>query len=79
MSFCEANGVKAALNRPFAGTYVPLMYLGKEKRVSSIMIEVNRSLYMNEKTGDRSSRFPHIKRLIDDLVKRVLDSYACVE
>ena len=57
MSFCEANEVKMTINKPFAGTYVPQMYLGKDKRVSSIMVEVNRILYMNEKTRDRSSRF----------------------
>lgn len=72
MSFCEANGVKVAFDKPFAGTYVPLVYLEIDKRVSSIMIEVNRSLYMNEATGDRSNRFSQTKETIDDLIKEVI-------
>lgn len=66
-SVCEANGLKVAIDKPFAGTYVPLTYLGKDKRVSSIMVEVNRSLYMNETIGDRSSRFLRTKEIIADL------------
>ena len=73
MSSCKANEIKTAINKPFAGTYVPLMYFGKDKRVSSIMVEVNRSLYMNEKTGDRSNRFSQTKKIIDYLVKKVID------
>lgn len=71
-SFCDANGIMVAINKPFAGTYVPLMHLGRDKRVSSIMIEVNRSLYMNETTGDQSSRFSQTKEMIDDLIKEVI-------
>ncbi len=71
--FCEANGMEVAINRPFAGTYVPLMYLGKDKRVSSVMIEVNRGLYMDENTGDQSSQFPQIKSMIDNLIKVAID------
>jgi N-formylglutamate deformylase len=71
-SYCDANEVNITINKPFAGTYVPLEYLGKDRRVSSIMVEVNRSLYMNEKTGDRSSLFCQTKKLIDGLVKKLL-------
>lgn len=75
-SFCEANRVSMTVNKPFAGTYVPLIYLGKDKRVSSIMVELNRSLYMDEETGDRLSRFFQAKKMIDDLIKNVIDFYA---
>jgi N-formylglutamate amidohydrolase len=71
-SFCETNEVKVAIDKPFAGTYVPLMYLGKDKRISSIMIEVNRSLYMNEETGDRLSQFSQTKWMIDSLIKEII-------
>jgi N-formylglutamate amidohydrolase len=68
-SVCEANGLRVSIDKPFAGTYVPLTYLNKDDRVSSIMIEVNRSLYMNETTGDRSSRFSPTKEIIADLLR----------
>ena len=40
-------GYSVALNEPFAGSIVPLKYYGKDKRVMSIMIELNRRLYMD--------------------------------
>lgn len=44
-------GYEVAINSPFSGTYVPLKHYGNEKRVSSIMLEIRRDLYMDEKTG----------------------------
>ncbi|MBQ3663473.1 MAG: N-formylglutamate amidohydrolase [Clostridia bacterium] len=40
------------MNRPYSGSMVPLAYYRKDRRVMSLMIEVNRSLYMEE-NGDR--------------------------
>ncbi len=41
------RGYEVAVNQPFAGTIVPLRYYGKDQRVSSIMIEINRKLYLD--------------------------------
>jgi len=40
-----ALGYVVAVDSPFSGTIVPLKHYHKDHRVSSIMIEVNRSLY----------------------------------
>ncbi|GAA1366820.1 N-formylglutamate amidohydrolase [Streptomyces beijiangensis] len=40
-----------AVNTPFAGTYVPLKHYGKDRRVSALMIEIRRDLYMSEPGG----------------------------
>jgi N-formylglutamate amidohydrolase len=74
-SFCEANGLNVAIDKPFMGTYVPIKYFGEDKRISSIMIEVNRSLYMDDKTGDKLSSFSEVKRMIDGLIKEVMRSF----
>ncbi|MFG2924411.1 N-formylglutamate amidohydrolase [Streptomyces sp. NPDC048305] len=39
------------LNSPFPGTYVPLKHYGKDARVSALMIEIRRDLYMTEPGG----------------------------
>jgi N-formylglutamate deformylase len=72
ISFCKAKEVKVTINKTFAGTFVPQTYLKKDRRVSSTMIEVNRSLYMNERTGDRSGQFFQTKKMIDDLSRKLL-------
>ena len=58
----------AAVNRPFAGTFVPNRYYRQDKRVSSIMIEVNRSLYMEEATGEKNAGFGRIKELMTEFI-----------
>lgn len=39
------------VNSPFEGTYVPLKYYGKDPRVSALMIEIRRDVYMSEPGG----------------------------
>ncbi|MFI2737227.1 N-formylglutamate amidohydrolase [Streptomyces sp. NPDC018711] len=36
---------------PFAGTYVPLEFYGRDPRVSALMVEIRRDLYMSEPGG----------------------------
>jgi len=57
-----------AVNRPFAGTFVPNRYYRQDKRVNSIMIEVNRSLYMDEATGGKNQSFNQIKNLMTEFI-----------
>lgn len=42
----ENNALSVKLNSPYSGTIVPLKYYKKNKNVFSIMIEINRKLYM---------------------------------
>ena len=41
-------GYSTSRNQPFKGCLVPRVYLGHDKRVRALMIEVNRRLYMND-------------------------------
>ena len=41
----ETSGYRVAIDSPFSGSIVPLKYYQLDRRVSSVMIEVNRSLY----------------------------------
>jgi N-formylglutamate amidohydrolase len=43
--------VEVCENTPFAGTYVPLRHYGTDLRVSSVMIEIRRDLYLDEASG----------------------------
>jgi N-formylglutamate amidohydrolase len=42
----ESLGYKVKINKPYIGTIVPLAYYLKNDKVKSVMIEVNRNLYM---------------------------------
>jgi len=65
---CFDQGFRVELNRPFSGTIVPLEHYNVSSSVCSIMIEVNRSLYMNEKTGARLPDFEEIKAHINSIL-----------
>ena len=42
-----SRGYSVAVNTPFAGTIVPMRYYRKDRNVSSVMIELNRRLYID--------------------------------
>jgi N-formylglutamate deformylase len=44
----ESEGYSVTVDAPFAGALVPLASYRKNRRILSVMIEVNRRLYMNE-------------------------------
>ncbi|MFE2054031.1 N-formylglutamate amidohydrolase [Streptomyces sp. NPDC059446] len=60
------------LDSPFAGTYVPLKHYGTDRRVSALMIEVRRDLYMTEPGGPAG---PGLGALASALA-RLVDSLA---
>lgn len=61
---------RVAINQPFRGTYVPTRYYQKDRRVLSIMIEVNRSLYMDEARGTRSGGFLKTQSHLSNVLKQ---------
>jgi N-formylglutamate deformylase len=68
----EAAGFRVAVNKPFGGTIVPAEYFNRESRVTSIMIEVNRRLYMDETTGMKTQSFKPLRALLAKEVRQVV-------
>jgi N-formylglutamate deformylase len=56
----EAERFRVELNRPFAGSLVPLAWYGRDQRVSSVMVEVRRGLYCDEATGLPNGDFDEV-------------------
>lgn len=44
----ESLGFSVKINSPYSGTIVPLQYYHKDNRVQSIMIEINRKLFIKD-------------------------------
>ena len=63
IEFFRAEGFEVLENRPFSGSIVPLRYYRKDPRVRSIMIEVNRRLYLKNDT-DPGTRFLEIQSVV---------------
>jgi N-formylglutamate amidohydrolase len=54
-------GYTVAVNHPFSGALVPSQFYRKDKNVQSVMIEIRRSLYMDESTGEKSGGFDDVR------------------
>ena len=71
----EKLGYRVEINTPFAGSIVPMDYYKKDKRVISVMIEVNRKLYMNEETFEKVENFSQISKVISRSVITSLNQF----
>ena len=60
----ERLGWRVAVDRPFAGALVPMRFYRKDLRVSAVMIEVRRGLYMDEGSGARLPGFDEVRKRI---------------
>ena len=65
------TGFCLELNFPYSGTIVPMKFYGKDQHVSSIMIEVNRGLYMDEMTGEKNNGFGRTLEQIKEVLKEI--------
>jgi N-formylglutamate deformylase len=65
-TFFTDRGFSVGVNRPFAGALVPNAYHGRDQRVQSVMIEVRRDLYMDERTGERLPVFADLQRALSE-------------
>jgi N-formylglutamate amidohydrolase len=72
-NFFEGINLTVEINKPFPGCYVPIKFLHQENRVKSIMIEINRELYMNEGTGEKNDSFTKIRSVICRLIDQIID------
>jgi N-formylglutamate deformylase len=67
-------GISVSVNDPFEGTITPLKYYRKNEKVCSVMIEVNRGIYMDEQSAIKLEYFPRLQRiLIDTLQKSAIE------
>ncbi len=68
VSFFEKAGYSLGVDWPYKGSIVPMEYYQKNKNVQSIMLEINRALYLNEPTNEKSERYPEIKKVVGEYV-----------
>ncbi|QGV82164.1 N-formylglutamate amidohydrolase [Streptomyces ficellus] len=59
------------LNSPFGGTYMPLRYYGREPRVSALMVEIRRDLYLDERGAPRDEGVAALARALAGLVEEI--------
>lgn len=66
-------GYRVEIDRPYAGTLVSMGFYKKDRRVLSMMIEVNRRLYMDETTGAKTDSFESVRAHLHTLLVAMND------
>jgi len=69
VSFFEKAGYSLGIDWPYKGSLVPLEHYMKNKNVQSIMLEINRSLYIQEPTNEKTKQYLEIKKLTAAYIK----------
>lgn len=67
VDYFEMLGFTVKVNSPYSGSIVPIKYYRHDKRVASIMLEINRKLYIDEK-ANKKPFFSYISEVVSGFV-----------
>ncbi|MGC2410241.1 MAG: N-formylglutamate amidohydrolase [Methyloceanibacter sp.] len=65
----KALGYVVELNKPYAGGYITEHYGRPQAGLHALQVEINRALYMNETSFDKSPGFERLKRDLEQMVR----------
>ena len=71
-SHLEALGYAVALNKPYAGGYITEHYGRPHKAQHVLQIEINRSLYMNEQSFQKSPGFERLRTSLETVMRALV-------
>ncbi len=69
--FFADRGYSLGVDWPYAGSIVPMKYYQQDSRVSSIMLEINRNLYLSDEGNTKSVQYDKIKSVTHSFIKAV--------
>lgn len=68
----QAKGWQTALNRPYAGGFITEHYGRPMMGMHAIQIEINRAIYMNERSYEKTPRFAQLKADLTEVMAALL-------
>jgi len=70
-TFFQEKGYLLGIDRPYEGTIVPMNYYKKDKNVQSIMLEINRRLYLQEPSMEKSAHYQKTKQVVQEFLNLI--------
>jgi N-formylglutamate amidohydrolase len=70
----EGQGLRVARNKPYAGGFIAHNYGSPRAGKHVLQIEINRALYMDERTFEKSRNYDHLRRALRTVLARLLPS-----
>ncbi|MDA8847361.1 N-formylglutamate amidohydrolase [Flavobacteriaceae bacterium] len=71
LKFFEERNLTLGVDYPFSGSIVPMEYYQKNKNVESIMLEINRKLYLKEGTNEKSDNYKKTKEIVQKYIELI--------
>ena len=71
IQFFKEKGFSLGVDTPYSGAIVPMLFYNKNKSVASIMLEINRKLYLKEPTNEKSEQYQEIKKVVQDYLNLI--------
>jgi N-formylglutamate deformylase len=71
VNFFKQYDLSVEVNMPYSGSIVPMAYYQQDNRVASIMVEINRSLYLVNGTNVKGEGYEKIKSVIQTYLDEV--------
>ena len=66
----EKFGLRVEINNPYAGGYITRHYGDPLVGIETIQIEINRSIYLNEKSREKNANFEECKKVLSELINQ---------
>jgi N-formylglutamate deformylase len=68
IDFFKQKGFSLGIDEPYTGSIVPLEHYQKNKNVQSIMLEINRRLYLEEGSNKKSDNYETTKTITQEFM-----------
>jgi len=73
--FFKRKEFSVKVDKPYRGTMVPLKYYKGDANVQSIMLEINRKLYLQGNTHQKSENYPKVKGTVRKFIDFLSDTF----
>ena len=75
IDFFKENGYSVQINYPYEGSFVPnIVYKNKFNNVKSIMIEINKRIYLNKDYTIKEKQFNQLKDNINKIINIIIET-----
>ncbi len=64
--FFEKRGLRVVRNKPYAGGFITECYGAPQQNRHALQIEINRRLYLNERTQEKHAGFVELRRILTE-------------
>lgn len=69
--YFKGLGYSVLIDKPYSGSIVPMKHYRKDKRVQSIMLEINRKLYLEGGSPNKSVGYERVKSVVGRWVEAI--------